>query len=809
MRFLRPSAGWAALCFGALLACSPDRIGGPAAPEAAALGDGAPAALTASAVPALVITEFLANPAGTETEREWFEVYNAGTTAVNLKSYRFLSGVTATPESFTVATDVNVPAGGFAVFVSSPTSPVDPTYGGLPAAVISYKYPTNFILNNSNTDWIALKMPDGTLVDSIAYSARTSTGTIGTPAYTASTEGPSRQVIDPCADNGIVGGTNWFASPTTDSYGAGGRGTPGRAPTGTTSGRCDTDDPGPVVSVTVSPATARVVVGRTRAFAAAGVDADGIPSPTTYEWRSSDPAVLSIDPASGLATAQTPGTATVTARSANGVEGRADVTVTLTADVATISVGSNDGVAVQGYTRPMFINSVKDADGADVSPFPTLAWSSMDETKAVVDQRGYVTFLNPGSVAIRATAANGVFSAFTFNVVDTIPAPSSVTYRNHLEFGTPTDADASDDVIFAKRQFVSSWNAARGGPNWVSWNLNGTHFGGVARCNCFTTDPTLPASFYQVHDSDYRNGGYDRGHMVQSESRTRTFTENAATFLMTNILPQAANNNQGPWLAFENFLNTQAQSFGKDVYVVAGGIYAPDAPTLKNEGHVAIPDYTWKVAIVVPSGKRLADVTSPSDVGVFAVKLPNRVGPAGDASADDIRAKPWQDFETTVDAIETATGYDLFSLLPEPVQTLVESTQDRFPVPAIGGAHASVEGGTVTFSGSATDLDDITYDNYKGVVDYTDVVTLGWDLDGDGTFETNGASATRTFVDDGIFVVKMRATDSRGVSSVAEATVTVTNGNPVVTSLILDSAEVTSGNVVPLEGTFTDVGVAD
>ena len=80
-------------------------------------------------------------------------------------------------------------------------------------------------------------------------------------------------------------------------------------------------------------------------------------------------------------------------------------------------------------------------------------------------------------------------------------------------------------------------------------------FGDAERCNCFSADPTLPAGIYRVVDFDYRDGGYDRGHMVQSEPRTTTDQENASTFLMTNILPQAAANNQGPWSKFENHLN--------------------------------------------------------------------------------------------------------------------------------------------------------------------------------------------------------------------------------------------------------------
>src|SRR5678816_208904 len=115
-------------------------------------------------------------------------------------------------------------------------------------------------------------------------------------------------------------------------------------------------------------------------------------------------------------------------------------------------------------------------------------------------------------------------------------------------------------------------------------------------------DRQLPSDVYHVVDFDYRNGGYDRGHMVQSESRTTTDQENAATFLLTNILPQGAENNQGPWSKFENYLNDQARALNgvatkHEVYVVAGGIYGTSPETLKGEGKVAIPDYTWKIAV--------------------------------------------------------------------------------------------------------------------------------------------------------------------------------------------------------------------
>jgi DNA/RNA endonuclease G (NUC1) len=49
---------------------------------------------------------------------------------------------------------------------------------------------------------------------------------------------------------------------------------------------------------------------------------------------------------------------------------------------------------------------------------------------------------------------------------------SGVTYPGNAEFGEPTDADASDDFIVHHEQFTASYNPTRGGPNWVSYDLD-------------------------------------------------------------------------------------------------------------------------------------------------------------------------------------------------------------------------------------------------------------------------------------------------------------------------------------------------
>lgn len=319
-----------------------------------------------------------------------------------------------------------------------------------------------------------------------------------------------------------------------------------------------------------------------------------------------------------------------------------------------------------GYTKPVF-PTARDAVGTIISPPPVYTWTSSDPAVATVDTLGYVTGVAPGTAAIRAAAPNGILGEIRFTVIPG-DASTSAVYRDHVEFGVPTDGTPADEYLLEKTQYVLSYNEQRGGPNWASWNLNATHFGTAGRCNCFTANPQLPETMDRVVDFDYRGSGYNRGHVVQSFNRTTTDQENASTFLMTNILPQAAENNQGPWLAFESYLNDLARQQGKEIYVIAGGEYDPNPETLKGEGKIAVPAFTWKIAVVMEGGEGLCDVRSANDLEVVAVRMPNDT-----VSARGIRDNPWRMYETTVDKIEAATEYDFLAELPDAVEQGVES----------------------------------------------------------------------------------------------------------------------------------------
>jgi DNA/RNA endonuclease G (NUC1) len=298
----------------------------------------------------------------------------------------------------------------------------------------------------------------------------------------------------------------------------------------------------------------------------------------------------------------------------------------------------------------------------------TFTWSSETPTIASIDQNGVMHALATGTATFRATAQDGTTA--TFPLPTTVATASTTAqYANNTEFGEPIDGDATDDFIIRRAQYTTSYNKNRNTPNWVSYNLEATHIGSaVDRCDCFTHDPLLPTSLAHLTTADYTGAGaaagfgIDRGHLARSFDRTAGTLDNATTYYFSNIIPQAADNNQGPWAILENHLGDLARNSNKEVYIIAG--VAGAKGTVKNEGKIMIPANVWKVAVIMPHNQGLANVDSYDDLEVVAVVMPNDPG---------VRNVNWETYKTTVDAVETLSGYDLLALLPDRIEVAVES----------------------------------------------------------------------------------------------------------------------------------------
>lgn len=244
----------------------------------------------------------------------------------------------------------------------------------------------------------------------------------------------------------------------------------------------------------------------------------------------------------------------------------------------------------------------------------------------------------------------------------------SVWLAEHLAMGNPSNAVAAisspQNYLMIKPQYVHSYNRFNGIPNWVAWHVDSTWLGGIRRSNNFRVDSTLPEKWYHVTEKNYRDSHYDRGHMCPSGDRTNTLKDNSATFLMTNMIPQAPSNNQGPWAALEIYCRELVKQ-GKELYIYCGG---SGEQKFIDSGRVRVPELTWKTILVLDAGENdVKRVTSTTRT--IAVVMPNN-------NSFINKHDDWKMFRVSVDSVETLTGYDFFSSLPKMIQSVIEKSKD-------------------------------------------------------------------------------------------------------------------------------------
>ncbi|MBC6988713.1 DNA/RNA non-specific endonuclease [Hymenobacter sp. BT491] len=255
-------------------------------------------------------------------------------------------------------------------------------------------------------------------------------------------------------------------------------------------------------------------------------------------------------------------------------------------------------------------------------------------------------------------------------------ADATASRDGNLALGNPSGAIADPyyywNYLVVKPQYTMSYHRDRGTPNWVSWHLSSAWLGSTPRQDNFAADNTLPTGWYRVQATSYSGSGFDRGHQCPSADRTGSGADNSATFLMSNMVPQAPRNNQQTWAGLENYCRTLVDA-GNELYLICGSYgkggtgSAGPLSTLDN-GHVTVPNRLWKVIVVLPNGTSDASRVTTS-TRIIAVNTPN----------DNSLLTTWGSYRTTVDAIEQATGYDLLSAVSASVQSVVEARTDSGP----------------------------------------------------------------------------------------------------------------------------------
>jgi len=201
-------------------------------------------------------------------------------------------------------------------------------------------------------------------------------------------------------------------------------------------------------------------------------------------------------------------------------------------------------------------------------------------------------------------------------------------------------------------------------PEWVGYVLRAEDLNGPAsRSDDFRADPALPAG-HRAELADYQGSGYDRGHMAPAGDFNRSSEAMTETFFLSNMAPQTAELNRGPWEQLESFVRARAAARGS-IQVFTGNLFLDAAgrvtqPTTRiGSHHVAVPTHCWKALLTTASdGQAVA----------YAFLEPNDGAPPSYSSG-----------QTTVDALERLTGFDFFATVAAGEQARVESETATLP----------------------------------------------------------------------------------------------------------------------------------
>ena len=216
--------------------------------------------------------------------------------------------------------------------------------------------------------------------------------------------------------------------------------------------------------------------------------------------------------------------------------------------------------------------------------------------------------------------------------------------------------------VIRHKGYVVSYNADYKVPNWVLYELNYAEtLGNIKRNDKFAVDPQVPER-EMAQLTDYRNSGYDRGHMAPNADLNWDVEAQDECFYLSNMCPQGHDFTAGIWLDLENQVRRWAER-DSAVTIVCGPVLprtAAQASPMKKigKGHVLVPEYFYKIVFAPFSDQ-------PRAIGFV---MPNHNEKKGR------RNRPVSDYAVTVDSIESLTGIDFFPALQDDVEKAVESS---------------------------------------------------------------------------------------------------------------------------------------
>jgi len=166
--------------------------------------------------------------------------------------------------------------------------------------------------------------------------------------------------------------------------------------------------------------------------------------------------------------------------------------------------------------------------------------------------------------------------------------------------GAPDTDRIADHGIFRLSQNPNTKFA-----DWVAYVVTIKSKAGSESKRNFRGDPLIPND-EELEKSDYNGAhdaiGVDKGHQAPLAAFTGMPNWDETNY-MSNITPQMADLNEGPWEKLEEAVRDLAD-YGYPVYVLTGPLYEREMPALPqaNESHT-VPSGYWKIVATFEEGE--------------------------------------------------------------------------------------------------------------------------------------------------------------------------------------------------------------
>lgn len=201
----------------------------------------------------------------------------------------------------------------------------------------------------------------------------------------------------------------------------------------------------------------------------------------------------------------------------------------------------------------------------------------------------------------------------------------------------PTSKMHDDIIVIDREGYAAGYSPSKKQAHWVQYRLTADEAfpsNAVKRSDRFTSDPLLPGG---VNEADYKQSGYDRGHLAPAADMSWSEKAMKESFYMSNMTPQVPAFNRGIWKKLEEWTRRIA-SAETNIVVITGSIFNSTSTTASG---IAVPSACFKV---------IYDETPPCKAIGFLL--------SNEASTNDL-----QSFAKPVAEVENASGFSFLQVL--------------------------------------------------------------------------------------------------------------------------------------------------